>query len=142
MHRASIRLLSTVALVALVGCGTARTSEPGVADVDFTPKAIVSVDEAEVTIGPRPDDDASSFPKGTVIEIHNTGSANHRVQGTRQAPGNGDETTGTREDIIYDTGIMFPGNSTTVVLSITGEITFRDFDTVDHAVTVDITATK
>lgn len=132
MRRNLIGAMAVAMCTFLAGCGITPKNDPGVADVDFTPRAIVSVDENGFNLESTTEGDASTLSQGTVIEIHNDGSQNHRVQGLLKVKEG-------RDKILYDTGIMFSGDSTTIVLSTPGEVSFREMQTPEHAVTIEVT---
>lgn len=94
-------------LSGVVACGGEPESGPTLPTVDFTPKLVLTVDEATITAapGPRADDrvrtDPPTVPSGSVIEIVNGDDRDHRLQ----APG------------LFDTGIMRPGETTTAVVT-------------------------
>ena len=99
------------ALVTVTGCGPdgsgSRPFEPTLPTVDFRPKLVLVVDDAGVQAqeGERADPavrtDPPVVPSGSVIEVRNGGTRDHRLRG------------GTA----FDTGIMRPGEQTTVVLT-------------------------
>jgi hypothetical protein len=99
------------------GCGD-RDPEPTVASVDFTPRAVVTVDESALRIegtdaATAPiDGDDPVLTAGTVVEIRNVGTDAHRI------------VAGT----VIDTGVMEPGDATTVVLANEGDLEVRDLD--------------
>lgn len=129
------RLISLIAgvvtLFMLLGCGIEVPNDPGVADVDFSPEAVISLKADGISIEPLGDHDATNIPKGTVLEIHNDDSSNRRIRGLLSKPDGGN-------DVLYDTGTMLPGDSTTIVLATVGEVTFRDMDTPDVDLTISV----
>ena len=109
--------LVALGLVTVVAsCSGDHQAEPTIGSVDFTPRLVVSVDDRGFAVAKGDTDnpaitaDPASAPEGTVIEIRNSGSADHRV---------------TNEAAI-DTGIMQPGDSTTVVLTTAGDLELRE----------------
>lgn len=138
MRHATTRVSRVIAGLAFIGlcatgCTDHRSNEPRVAQVDFTPKKTISVDDEGLAVGSSADAATISLPKGTVIEIRNTGSINHRVQGWISTPGG-------RDALLYDTGIMFPGDSTIVMLSTVDTVTFTDVDARERTLSIDVTA--
>jgi len=107
--------LSTVAIalcvsVGLGGCAGTKAAEPTAATVNFAPKTVLAVDEAGITSVPlEVIDGAVSLQAGNVIEVANTGTTERRVTGAG-----------------IDTGIMRPGDTTTVVVSKAGEVSVVD----------------
>jgi hypothetical protein len=99
------------ALVPVMGCGpdgsASRPFEPTLPTVDFRPKLVLVVDDAGVRAeaGERTDPavhtDPPVVPSGSVIEVRNGGTRDHRLRG----------------DTAFDTGIMRMGEQTTVVLT-------------------------
>lgn len=96
-----------IVAMACAGCAGNAAHEPTLPTVDFRPKIMLEVDEVGMRFGPGPRADSSSsfdpatVASGSVMVITNTGRADHRVQG------------GTT----FDTGVMKPRESTTVVLT-------------------------
>jgi hypothetical protein len=112
-----VSCLIVLGLVPLIAsCAGDHQAEPTIGSVNFTPRLVVSVDEVGFAVAKGETDnpaitaDPASAPEGTVIEIRNTGSAERRV---------------TNEAAI-DTGVMQPGDSTTVVLTTQGELELHD----------------
>jgi hypothetical protein len=110
----SLLVLGLVPVVA--SCGGDHQAEPTLASVNFTAKLVVSVDETgfAVTKGetdnPAITAEPASAPEGTVIEIRNAGSVDRRVT----------------DEAAIDTGVMQPGDSTTVVLTTPGDLELHD----------------
>ena len=109
-------------------CAGDHPAEPTLGSVNFTPRLIVTVDEAGFgvergeTTNAAITADPPSAPEGTVVEIRNGGSRDHRI------------TT----DAAIDTGIMQPGDTTTVVLTTEGELVLHDAAS-DQSLTVAVT---
>jgi hypothetical protein len=106
-----------VALLPLfASCGGDHEAQPTIESVDFSPRLLVSVGDAGFVVTTGDTDNASitadppSAPEGTVIEIRNTGATDRRVT----------------DDSTIDTGVMQPGDSTTVVLTTEGDLELRD----------------
>jgi hypothetical protein len=109
--------LGVVGLGAVIAsCAGDRQAEPTIESIDFTPRLLVSVDDTGFTVAKGDTDnplitaDPASAPVGTLIEIRNAGSVDHRV--TNEAA--------------TDTGVMQPGDNTTVVLATEGDLELRD----------------
>lgn len=100
----------------VMSCAGDHPAEPTIGSVNFTPRLIVTVDDGGFDVArgdaanPAVTDDPPAAPEGTVIEIRNDGTRDHRV------------TAGTA----IDTGIMQPGDSTTVVLTAEGDLELHD----------------
>ncbi len=100
----------------VASCAGDHQAEPTIASVDFTPRLVVSVDDGGFSVTRGDTDkaevtaDPPSAPAGTVIEIRNVGTSDHRVT----------------NDSTVDTGIMQPGDSTTVVLTTEGDLELQD----------------
>lgn len=129
------RWLLVLAVVGLAlvtpACAGDHPAEPTIGSIDFTPRLVLEVHDQgfEVSRGDTDDPavtaDPPSAPEGTVIEIRNAGSTDHRVS---------DGST-------VDTGILQPGDTTTVVLTTQGDLDLRDTGT-DASVTVAVTARR
>ena len=109
--------LIVLGLVPLVAsCSGDHAAEPTIGSVNFTAKLMVSVDDNGFAVAKGETDnpaitaEPASAPEGTVIEIRNTGSVDRRV---------------TNEAAI-DTGVMQPGDGTTVVLTTQGDLELHD----------------
>lgn len=103
-----------LAVASLTSCAGDRDAEPTVASVDFTPRLVlvVSPDGLEVEEGDRPGAslDPPSVPAGSVVEVRNDAPDERRV------------VSGST----IDTGVMQPGDTTTVVLAAEGDVELRD----------------
>lgn len=119
----------TIAAIALTigaltaGCASDQDAEPTIASVDFTPRLVVLARDDALAVEPGPRDDGvvldpPSVPAGSVIEVRNAGNEDHRI------------TAGTT----IDTGVMRPGDSTTVVMATAGDVVLRDVDSGDTLV--------
>ena len=112
----------------VASCAGDHQAEPTIESVNFTPRLIVSVDDNGFhvakgeTDNPSISADPASAPEGTVIEIRNAGSVDHRVT----------------NDAAIDTGVMQPGDSTTVVLTTAGDLELHDA-TSGATLTIDVT---
>jgi hypothetical protein len=121
MRRPLLTALAVAGLVAaamlpLAACSGDAARTPTVASVDFTPKAELHVpDSGDLTFifgSPQ-----SDLPSGSVLVVVNDGQDDHRIVGTV-------DTTQ-----VFDTGLMHPGDSTTVVITKDGDLTVRDVPT-------------
>lgn len=120
--------LGVVALALLVACSAPTTTEPSLGTVNFSPRLVVDIGPAGLRFraGPREDPDLRLDPastrSGTVTEVTNTSARDHRLQGN-------DGTT-------FDTGVLRPGEKTTVVLTNTtaGDQSVRITDPTDPAI--------
>jgi hypothetical protein len=111
-------LVGIALLSVLTGCAGDREAEPTIPSVDFTPRlvVVVSADGLSVERGERFHDaqlDPPSVPSGSVVEVRNDDSGDHRI------------TAGSA----VDTGVMRSGDTTTVVLTNEGETELRDRET-------------
>jgi hypothetical protein len=120
--RPSARGPLVLVALALAGCGVDDDAEPTIPTVDFTPAAVVGVDESGVDCVVR-SGDPCEVPAGSVIEVRNDGATEARLRG-------GD---------VFDTGTMEPGDTMTVVLADAGEIEVVVVD--DPTLTVTVTVT-
>lgn len=111
-RRIGATALAVALTVILVACGTPDQKEPTLGTVDFTPKLVLTIkpDALVATVGPRPDpavtvdaSGAAAVGSGTVVDIVNGTDRERRLQG------NGGK--------VFDTGVMRPAASTTVVLT-------------------------
>jgi hypothetical protein len=110
-------ILALLGLVALVGaaCSGDHAAEPTVPSVEFEPRLVVVIgpDELSVEAGERSDGvslDPPSVPAGSVIAVRNADIDDHRI------------VAGTT----IDTGVMRPGDTTTLVMTTEGEIELTD----------------
>jgi hypothetical protein len=122
MRRSGLVALLLVATV-VAGCASDDDAEPDIPRVDFTPSAVVAVDEAGVDCVVR-SGDPCEVPAGSVIEVRNDGATDARLRG-------GD---------VFDTGTMEPGDTMTVVLADEGRVEVVDVANPEVAVTVTVTA--
>jgi len=128
----SMRRAVSVALVALAlsfaaaACGSAKAT-PGVPTQGSASQATLRITGTNsCTAGPSQGcptalelstgTDAKSVAFGTVLQIENEARADQRLQGTID-----DEQT-------FDTGLMHPDDSTTVVLDAPGKLTIADVE--------------
>jgi hypothetical protein len=119
MRRAASAALVALALVALTACGSAKAT-PGVANENFTPTVELDVGSGALHVT-KPGDtsgaDVGSVMSGSVLLVKNVDSQNRRVTGTvKEAP-------------IFDTGILHPNDTTTVVLDTSGQVTIAETGT-------------
>jgi len=115
-HAPIVAAVGLVLSVALAACAGTRAAEPTVATVNFSPKTVLDVDEAGITSTPiEVIDGAVALRAGNVVEVNNTGAGEHRVTG----PG-------------VDTGILKPGDTTTVVVNKVGDLQIVDLFHPDH----------
>jgi hypothetical protein len=121
---ASITLALICCLTA--ACGEDRAREPSVPEVDFTPVLVVTVDDDTIRVdsGPRQLAGVSleplQAPAGSVVEFRNDGDEEQRVVGN--------------DGIVIDTGVLLPGEATTVVLADADEIALREFNRPDDVI--------
>ena len=99
-------------VLTLSACGRpAEPYQPTLPSIDFTPKLVITVDDTGLrpSVGPRSDPDVQLDPltlrEGSVVEIVNGGSRDHRVKASG----------------LVDTGVMRPGER--VTLGLTKELT-------------------
>jgi hypothetical protein len=133
-------VLALVAAVGalLAGCGDDQTGQPGIPEVDFTPRLVVEVDGGELSasVGERGEgDDAVSadparVPSGSVVELRFTGPGEQRVVGYLIPPGEDppdleDPEVATPAPLV-DSGIQRDGGTVTVVLTTPGRLELRD----------------
>jgi hypothetical protein len=117
--------------VLAAACAGDHPAAPTIGSVDFTPRLVLQVDEQGfevdrgVTDDPVVTADPPSAPEGTVIEIRNGGSTDHRVT----------------DGGTLDTGILRPGDTTTVVLTAEGDLDLHDAET-GATITVAVTARR
>jgi hypothetical protein len=115
--------------VGAVACSGDHRAEPTLGSVNFTPRLVVSVDDSGFEVARGETDNASitadpaSAPAGTVIEIRNAGSTDRRVT----------------NNATIDTGVMQPGDSTTVVLTTEGDLELHDAES-NAELTIAVTA--
>lgn len=108
------------ALVLLAGCGGASPSSPTPADIDaidVTPAHTITVDEDGF------DPPTLEVKPGTVIRLVNEGDQPHSFTAVDR----------------FDTGLLDPGDDSTLVLTEPGEIVFHDVAVPDHRGTLTIT---
>lgn len=115
MRTRSTLLLIVMFMLVAASCAGDHEAEPTIPSVNFTPRLVVLVDADGFTVeaGERSDGtemDPPSVPAGSVIELRNADNTDHRI------------TAGTT----IDTGVMRPGDSTTVVMTTEGETELRD----------------
>jgi hypothetical protein len=112
-------VVMVLGVLPVVSCGGDHDAEPTIPSVDFTPRLVVVVTGADglaVEPGGRPEGtqlSPASVPSGSVIEVRNEDSRDHRI------------TAGTT----IDTGVMRPGDNTTVVMTTEGDTELRDRET-------------
>lgn len=121
-------LVAVVLASPLVACSGDRGTEPTLPTVELSPRLVVSVDDDGFSVERGDTDDPAitadppAAPTGTVIEVRNDGDSDNRVS----------------DDDTIDTGVMRPGDTTTVVLTSEGPLELRDAS--GHALTIDVTA--
>jgi len=102
-------LVGLSAFGAVSACAGSSTPQPSLSSVDFRPKVVIEIrpDELHFATGPREDRDLlldpPTFGSGTVTEITNTTATDQRLQGNAGK--------------VFDTGIMKPRDTTTVVFT-------------------------
>lgn len=122
-HVVVVTLLVSVGSLGATSCGAPdqpyATSSP---TVNLAAKVVLEVDETGIVARPGPRHDGSveldplRLPQGSVIEIRNTGTAEHRL----------------RADDLFDTGTIHPGD--TVVVALTKDTaTDTSYDVADRA---------
>ncbi len=118
-----VAVLAAVTTTA-VACGD-PVEEPTLPTVDFSPSAVLTVTPdgigcalVRVTTGPD-----CAVPAGSVVEVVNEGADDRRVVA----------------DGIFDTGILRPGDTTTVVVTEVG--TFRVYDDATPEQTLELVVT-
>ena len=117
-----MRRVAIAALVAvsLASCGDADPSPPtaeDLADLDLSPDVTITVDEGGY------DPAELSERAGTVYRLVNDGDEPHSF---------------TADDQAFDTGLMLPGEDTTLVLTEPGEHAFHDIEEPDHEGTITV----
>jgi hypothetical protein len=150
-------VLSLVVLggVALTGCGEDQTGQPGIPEVDFTPRLVVEVDRGDMSasVGPRGEGDSAvsadpaSVPTGSVVELRFSGPGEQRVVGYLIPPGEDppdlDDPAVATPAPLVDSGIQRDGGTVTVVLSTPGRLELRDHaDTAGEGPTFPIEITE
>ena len=102
-------LLLVAASAVASACAGSTPTEPTLPTVNFTPKVLIEIrpDGLHYAKGPRDDRelllDPPTFGSGTVSEITNATSTDHRLQGDAGK--------------VFDTGALKPGDKTTVVFT-------------------------
>jgi hypothetical protein len=127
-------LAACLGVVLLGGCGEDQTGQPGIPDVDFTPRLVVTVDDEglEASIGARGEgddavsDDPARMPVPGVLELRFSGEGEQRVVGYLVAPGEqppdlSDRDVATPAPLV-DSGIQLAGDTVTVVLEDPGTL--------------------
>jgi hypothetical protein len=122
----------------LGGCGDDQTGQPGIPEVDFTPRLIVEVDRGDLSasLGPRGEDDPAvsadpaKVPTGSVVQLRFAGPGEQRVVGYLVPPGEDppdlDDPDVPTPAPLVDSGIQRDGGSVTVVLATPGRLELRD----------------
>jgi len=128
VQRRSAVILVAVTLLLFGACAGDHRAEPTIPSVNFAPLLVVSVTADGLTVERGEQDadvslDPPSLPAGSVVEVRNADSEDHRI------------TAGTT----IDTGIMHPGDTTTVVITTEGDVEVRDVDS-GAALTITVTA--
>lgn len=101
MHaRPAIAVLAVVLSLPALACSGGATREPTIPTIDFTPVAVIVASPQGLDCVLQTVTTSCEVPAGSVIEIRNLGPGERRLQAG--------ET--------FDTGIMLPGETTTVVL--------------------------
>jgi hypothetical protein len=119
MRRAASAVLVALALVALTACGSAK-AEPTVAKQNFTPTVELDVGSAALDVTKAGDTSGAavgSVKSGSVMLVKNSDSQNRRVTGT------------VKDDQIFDSGVMHPGDTTMVKLDTSGQVTITETTT-------------
>jgi hypothetical protein len=139
-NRVAGAVLSVAVLggVSLTGCGDDQTGQPGIPEVDFTPRLVVEVDGGDMSaaVGPRGEDDSAvsadpaTVPTGSVVELRFSGPGEQRVVGYLIPPGGDppdlDDPAVATPAPLVDSGIQRDGGTVTVVLSTPGRLELRD----------------
>jgi len=99
-------------LLPLTSCRSQAGSTPTVADVDFTPKATITVDDQGqlVATGSSQISDPHELPIGSVVVITNDSGRDQQVTGTLD------------DKPSIDTGMVHAGQQVTVVLATAGSL--------------------
>ncbi len=130
MRRAAVVVAAALVVLSVTACGSTKAS-PGVATVDLKPTVELDVHgcpglpSASTTLSCRnslnvtPASDVfdaplKSVPIGTVMLVKNLSLQKRRVVGTIKG------------DQVFDTGVMFPSNETTVVLNAAGTVSMTE----------------
>jgi hypothetical protein len=130
MRRAASAIVVALALsVAGVACGSAKAT-PGVAKENFTPAVVLDVAECHTTgtsatetcppkldLGAphgQPDTQVQSVKEGSVMLVRNPSHQDRRLVGT------------VKNDQVFDTGIMHPGDTTVIKLDTPGKMTITE----------------
>jgi hypothetical protein len=127
-------LSACLGLVVLAGCGEDQTGQPGIPDVDFAPRLVVTVDDEglDALIGPRGEGDEAvgtdpaRMPVPGVLELRFSGDGEHRVVGYLTPPGEQPPDLSDRDVAtpapLLDSGIQLDGDAVTVVLEDPGTL--------------------
>jgi len=108
-HGAAMLVLCAGASVAASACGGSASTEPTLTSVNFSPKVLIEIRPGGLHFakGPREDRDLllepPTFGSGTVSEITNATTTVQRLQGDGGK--------------VFDTGLLQPGDRTTVVFT-------------------------
>jgi hypothetical protein len=125
MRRSAITVATFVALAtAPAACGEPAEG-PTLPTVDFTPAAIIEAGPTGLgcALFSVTDDRGCTVPVNSVIEVTNVGPDDRRIRG-------GDA---------FDTGVMQPGETTTVVLTEVGTIDVHDVNEPEHTLDLEVT---
>jgi hypothetical protein len=99
----------------ITACAGDQDAEPTIPSVDFSPRLVLvaTADGLQVEAGERSEDvsvDPPEVPVGSVVEVRNADTENHRI------------TAGTT----IDTGVLEPGDTTTLVMTTEGDLDVRE----------------
>jgi hypothetical protein len=126
MRRPVITAAAFAALAtASVACGE-PVEGPKLPTVDFTPAAVIEAGPSGLgcTSTSARDDRLCTVRTGSVVEVANAGPGERRIRGGE----------------VFDTGVMQPGGTTTVVLTEVGTIEVRDVTEPEHTLELTVTA--
>jgi hypothetical protein len=135
----------------LAGCGEDQTGAPGIPEVDFTPRLVVTVDGDALTasVGPRGEGDPAvsadpaRLPTGSVVELRFEGPGEQRVVGYLTPPGEdppdlSDPEVATPSPLL-DSGIQRAGGEVTVVLTDPGTLELSTLANRERSLAIELT---
>jgi hypothetical protein len=101
--------IAVLLAAAAASCSAPSSTEPSIGTVNLAPKLVIDITDGGLRFrtGPREDPavriDPPTVGSGTVVEIANTTNRDHRLQGN--------------DGTVFDTGLLRPGEKTTVVFT-------------------------
>ncbi len=129
MRRAASAALVALVLLTCAACGSAKAT-PTVAKQNFTPDLVLDITDCHTAAtgttdlcppkldiaarGGAPDTQAHTAKAGSVLLIRNQSLQDRRLVGT------------VKEDQVFDTGVMHPGDTTLVKLDTSGKVTITE----------------